>query len=105
MRSFAASGTTHSLTGSNVSDLDQTPSASPSDRLLAFLIREFEIPAEQIHRDSRLVEDLGLDSLDLVDTVVELETSLGHRIPAERFKLLRTVGDAFDLLARESESS
>jgi len=67
-------------------------------RVSTFLGEEFEVPAESIQRDARLVEDLGLDSLDLVDMVVEMEKALGRRISNEELKQIRTVGGAVDLL-------
>jgi acyl carrier protein len=69
-----------------------------SERVRAFLIKEFEVPAEQVRSEARLVEDLGLDSLDLVEMVVELESAAGCRIPNEKLKALRTVGNAVELI-------
>jgi acyl carrier protein len=77
------------------------PSTSAEERITAFLVREFELPRESIHAGATLVEDLGLDSLDLVDMVVELESAVGHRIAPEKLKALRTVGDAVALVNGE----
>ena len=67
-------------------------------RIRALLIEEFEVPPEAISPDARTREDLGLDSLDHVDLVVELERFAGHRIESEELTALKTVADAVELL-------
>jgi acyl carrier protein len=68
------------------------------DRVSAFLSAEFEVPADAIRPEARLIEDLGLDSLDLVDMVVEMESTLGRRITNDELKAIRTVGGVVGLL-------
>ncbi len=45
--------------------------------------------------ENRLREDLGADSLDLVEMVYEFEEAFDTRIPDERAADIRTVGDVF----------
>ncbi len=64
------------------------------------LVEEFEIDPEQLTPQARLVEDLGLDSLDFVDMVVILQNSTSINIREEpRIREVRTVGDLYCLLA------
>lgn len=56
----------------------------------------FEIPAEEIHADARLYEDLDIDSLDAVDLVIQLRDYTGVKVRPEQFKEVRTVGDVVD---------
>ena len=42
-------------------------------RLRSYLVDLFDIPADQISLDSRLREDLDLDSIDAVDLIVKLQ--------------------------------
>lgn len=49
-------------------------------------------------RESRLVEDLDLDSIDAVDMIVHLQNMIGKRIKPEAFKSVRTVGDVVDVI-------
>ena len=44
--------------------------------------------------DSAILDELGLDSLDLVEIVMGLEEEFGFEIPDEMVEQLRTVGDA-----------
>ncbi|WLS77507.1 acyl carrier protein [Erwinia pyri] len=68
------------------------------------LVKLFEIDAEAIKPESRLYEDLELDSIDAVDMVVHLQKRIGRKIKPEMFKAVRTVQDvvdAVDQLIRE----
>ena len=61
--------------------------------LRGYLQDIFEVPGEDITLDSRLVEDLDLDSIDAVDLMVKLQEITGRKIPPDEFKTVRTVGD------------
>lgn len=53
----------------------------------------FELREDQIAMDSRLYEDLDLDSIDAVDLVVRLQDITNTRIKPEQFKSVTTVSD------------
>lgn len=52
-----------------------------------------------ISPEKRLVEDLGLDSLRLIELITAVEDELGVSIPINRLASVRTVGDVHRLLA------
>ena len=58
----------------------------------------FEVDTEGVTRESRLVEDLDLDSIDAVDMIVHLQNMIGKCIKPEAFKSVRTVGDVVDVI-------
>ena len=58
----------------------------------------FEVDTEGVTRESRLVEDLDLDSIDAGDMIVHLQNMIGKRITPEAFKSVRTVGDVVDVI-------
>ncbi|MCC8366033.1 MULTISPECIES: acyl carrier protein [Xenorhabdus] len=60
------------------------------------LVKLFELSPEDITPDSRLYEDLELDSIDAVDMVVHLQKKTGRKIKPEAFKSVRTVQDVVD---------
>ncbi|WP_130470314.1 acyl carrier protein [Candidatus Magnetaquicoccus inordinatus] len=62
-------------------------------QLQDFLQELFEIPREHITLESRLYEDLDLDSIDAVDLVVKLQKLTGRRFKPESFKSVSTVQD------------
>ena len=57
------------------------------------LIELFEVNKADIKLESKLYEELDLDSLDAVDLVVHLQKLTGKKIKANEFKLVRTVGN------------
>jgi len=64
--------------------------------LSGYLREMFEVPADRIKLDSKLVDDLDLDSIDAVDLVVKLQELTGKKIKPDQFKTVRTVGDVVD---------
>ena len=56
---------------------------------------EFEAEPELLVAESRLREEIGLDSLDAVDLVISLELAFGFRIPEEEVKGIQTLGDIY----------
>jgi acyl carrier protein len=60
----------------------------------------FEIPAERITLESRLYEDLDIDSIDAVDLMVKLKTLTGQRLTPDAFRSVRTVGDVVEAIHR-----
>lgn len=70
------------------------------EKLKALLEELFEIPPERVTLQTRLFEELDLDSIDAVDLVVNLQDLTGRRIKPEEFKAVRTVGDVLDCVER-----
>jgi len=66
------------------------------------VVEEFEAEPEMLVAESRLREEIGLDSLDAVDLVISLELSFGFRIPEEEVKGIRTLGDIYDRISAHS---
>jgi len=63
------------------------------EKLKAILAEAFEISPEQVKPESRLFDELELDSIDAVDLAIKLQEMTGKRIKPEDFKTVRTVGD------------
>lgn len=60
------------------------------------LVEMFDVPAEKIRLETKLFEELDLDSIDAVDLVVKLQELTGKKIKPEQFRTVRTVGDVVD---------
>ena len=58
----------------------------------AFLVDELEIDPEKISDDARMKEDLGIDSLEVVDVIVLVEEEFGFKMRPEQFRELKTYG-------------
>ena len=63
------------------------------EKVTTFLVDELEIEESKIADDARLKEDLGIDSLEVVDVVVLVEDSFGYKMKPEDFKELKTLDD------------
>lgn len=77
------------------------------DEIVRVMGELFEIDPSTVIRESRLVEDLDLDSIDAVDMIVHLQNMIGRRIKPEAFKSVRTVGDVIDVIvtmAKEADA-
>jgi acyl carrier protein len=62
------------------------------------LISEFNIDAELIGPEKLLDEDLDLDSLDMVDLLINLKDHIGEKVNPGLFKNARTLQDVVDLV-------
>jgi acyl carrier protein len=68
------------------------------DRVKEIIAKELEVDAKQVVPEAKFIEDLGADSLDIVELVMALEEEFGIDIPDEDADKLRTVGDAMNYL-------
>ena len=69
-------------------------------RILVVMEDLFEIEPQQVSRESRLYEDLDIDSIDGVDLVIELKKITGKKMQPDDFKSVRTVQDVVDAVSR-----
>jgi acyl carrier protein len=53
------------------------------EKVRDFLIEDLEIDEEKVYPEAKLKEDMGIDSLDLVDIVVLVDKSFGFKLKAE----------------------
>ncbi len=64
------------------------------------LAKQFEIDPETITMDTNLIDDLGADSLDVVELIMSLEDSFGITISDDDAAKLSTVGAIVEYLER-----
>ena len=64
------------------------------EKIVEMMCEQFDLLPENISEETSFVDDLGIDSLDVVELVMELEDAFGMgEIPEEDLKKMRTVGD------------
>ena len=68
------------------------------DRVKEIIAKELEVEIKQLVPEAKFIEDLGADSLDIVELVMALEEEFGLEIPDEEADKLKTVGDAMNYL-------
>ncbi len=63
-------------------------------KIHAILIEKLGIPDSQITPDASFVRDLGIDSLDYAELVMEFEQTFDIRIPDDDAEKMQTIGQA-----------
>jgi acyl carrier protein len=64
------------------------------------LVENFEIDPAAIKPESKLIDDLGLDSIDAIDMAVRIQQMTKSRVEEDELRKLRTVDDTVNLVAR-----
>ena len=63
------------------------------DKVKNILSAQFEVEADSISENTNIEDDLGADSLDVVDMLMSLEDEFDVEIPDEEIENIRTVGE------------
>jgi len=69
------------------------------------LVEQFELDPAKITPETRLLEDLDLDSIDAVDMLIKLQELTGRKVSPEDFKGVRTVGDVQRVIEKLLETA
>ncbi|AEF93957.1 Acyl carrier protein [Desulfotomaculum nigrificans CO-1-SRB] len=64
------------------------------DKVKAIIVDQLGVDEDDVTMEASFVDDLGADSLDIVELVMALEEEFGLEIPDEEAEKIRTVGDA-----------
>ena len=72
--------------------------AGNGDKVRDIIEKELGVEREKLTDSASFIEDLGADSLDIVELVMEFEKEFNIDIPDEDAEKLRTVGDAIGYL-------
>jgi acyl carrier protein len=75
--------------------------ADMSDKVKDIIEKELGVEREKLTPEASFIEDLGADSLDIVELVMEFEKEFNIDIPDEDAEKLRTVGDAMAYLQQK----
>jgi len=70
--------------------------ASVEERVIDIVAEQLGVGKDQIKRETSFVNDLGADSLDTVELVMELEEEFDINIPDDAAEKIQTVGQAID---------
>ena len=68
--------------------------ADHSEKVKDIIEKELGVEREKLTNEASFIEDLGADSLDIVELVMDFEKEFNIDIPDEDAEKLRTVGDA-----------
>ena len=63
------------------------------DKVKGLIAEQLDVKADDITETSNIQDDLGADSLDVVDLVMALEDEFDVEIPEDQVENIKTVGD------------
>jgi acyl carrier protein len=84
-----------SAPGSTGENLNQMPVA---DKVKQIIVEQLGVDENQVEPSASFVDDLGADSLDIVELVMAFEEAFGLDIPDEDAEKIKTVKDAVDYI-------
>jgi len=64
------------------------------DKVKSIIIEQLGVEEDEVKMEASFVDDLGADSLDIVELVMALEEEFDLEIPDEDAEKIRTVGEA-----------
>ncbi|MBO8143105.1 MAG: acyl carrier protein [Thermodesulfobacterium sp.] len=69
---------------------------SIEEKVIDIISQKLNLSKDQIKPEASFVDDLGADSLDLVELVMAMEEAFGMEVPDEEAEKLRTVKDVIE---------
>ena len=68
------------------------------ERVKNVIVDQLRVDADEVTLEASFVDDLGADSLDVVELIMGLETEFDIEIPDEDAEKISTVGDAVEYI-------
>lgn len=75
---------------------------SVENRVKSIIADQLGVSEDQIKPESKFIEDLGADSLDIVELIMAMEEEFQTEIPDEEAEKIRSVGDAINYVTTHS---
>lgn len=73
------------------------------EKVKSIIAEQLEVDEEKITMDSNIQDDLGADSLDIVDLVMSFEEEFDMEIPDDQVENIKTVGDVVKYIEEKEE--
>lgn len=68
------------------------------DNVASLIAKQLKVAPDSVTRDSRLVEDLGADSANVMVLIMDLEDQFNLQVEDSAITTLKTVGDVVDYI-------
>ena len=78
--------------------------ASLFDEVKEVIVEQLNVSPDEVKPESRFVEDLGADSLDVVEMIMALEEKFELEIPDSEAEKIKTVQDVVDYIEKHKNS-
>ena len=79
--------------------------ASVEERVKQIIVEQLGVDEGQVDPSASFVDDLGADSLDIVELVMAFEEAFDLDIPDEEAEKIKTVGDAVNRIDQTAEKA
>ena len=73
------------------------------ERVKAIIVDKLGVDESEVTTEASFTNDLGADSLDTVELIMELEKEFGLQIPDDQAEKIATVGDAVNYIKSNQE--
>ena len=77
---------------------------STFEKVRDITVEQLSVDADEVKMESSFIDDLGADSLDIVELIMAFEEEFEVEIPDEKAEKIRTVADAVKMLDEEKYS-
>ena len=68
------------------------------EKIKQILADQLDVDAEEMSLDTKIGDDLGADSLDVVELLMSIEDEFDVEIPDEEIEKLKTIGDVVEYI-------
>ena len=68
------------------------------EKIKKILAEQLDVDVEEMTADTKIAEDLGADSLDVVDLIMSIEDEFGLEVPDDQVENIKTVGDVVNYI-------
>ena len=73
------------------------------EQVKEIIVEQLSVNAEEVVREASFVDDLGADSLDLVELIMVMEEKFGQEIPDDDAAKLQSVQDAISYIKEQKK--
>jgi acyl carrier protein len=77
---------------------EEASMSETNDRVKKIVVEHLGVDAEKVTEEASFIDDLGADSLDIVELVMAFEEEFGVEIPDDAAEKITTVKDAIDYI-------
>lgn len=78
-------------------------SSSIAERVTSIIVDKLGVDESEVTKEASFTNDLGADSLDTVELIMEFEKEFDISIPDEKAEKITTVGDAISYLEEQAQ--
>ncbi|MEE3332440.1 MAG: acyl carrier protein [Myxococcota bacterium] len=73
-------------------------------RMGTLIVEQLGVSKEEVSAQASFIDDLGADSLDIVELVMSMEEEFDVEIPDDDVEKMKTIGDAISYLKERTEA-